>query len=59
MAAIVGVEMVITKLQGKWKVSQNQPPKNQASVISGLRSSDTTESEVMADLVEARAKNAR
>jgi transcriptional regulator len=59
MAAIVGVEMVITKLQGKWKVSQNQPPKNQASVTSGLRSSDTTESEVMADLVEARAKNAR
>lgn len=58
MAAIVGVEMVITKLQGKWKVSQNQPPKNQASVISGLRSSDIPESQVMADLVEARAKNA-
>lgn len=33
---IVGFELVITRLSGKWKVSQNQPPKNRASVIEGL-----------------------
>jgi transcriptional regulator len=35
--AIVGIEMVITKLIGKWKVSQNQPVQNQAGVVKGLR----------------------
>lgn len=59
MAAIVGVEMVITKLRGKWKVSQNQPAQNQIGVISGLKASNLPESEAMAALVEARAKNAR
>ncbi|EIC30323.1 FMN-binding negative transcriptional regulator [Methylomicrobium album] len=59
MAAIVGVEMVITKLLGKWKVSQNQPTQNQASVISGLRASGLPESEAMVALVESGTKNAR
>lgn len=59
MAAIVGVEMVITKLLGKWKVSQNQPTQNQVSVISGLKASSIPESEAMAALVEARTNNAR
>lgn len=59
MAAIVGVEMVITKLRGKWKVSQNQPTQNQIGVILGLKASNLPESEAMAALVESRAKNAR
>jgi transcriptional regulator len=59
MAAIVGVEMVITKMLGKWKVSQNQPEQNQGSVISGLKASGLLESEVMAALVETRAENTR
>lgn len=33
---VVGIEMIITRLSGKWKVSQNQPPQNQRSVIQGL-----------------------
>jgi transcriptional regulator len=37
MAAVVGIEIVITRLLGKWKVSQNQPAQNQAGVIQGLR----------------------
>lgn len=56
MAAIVGVEMVITKLLGKWKVSQNQPEKNQIGVIAGLKERGTPQSEAMAALVESRAK---
>lgn len=59
MAAIVGVEMVITKVLGKWKVSQNQPTRNQVGVISGLKASGVPESEAMAALVEEVAKNAR
>lgn len=59
MAAIVGVEMVITKMFGKWKVSQNQPTQNQVGVISGLKASGLLESQAMAALVETGATNAR
>lgn len=58
MAAIVGVELVIAKMLGKWKVSQNQPTQNQFGVISGLKASGLPESEAMAALVEAKAKDA-
>ncbi|MGR9052251.1 MAG: FMN-binding negative transcriptional regulator [Gammaproteobacteria bacterium] len=58
MAAIVGVEMVVTKLFGKWKVSQNQPTQNRIGVIAGLKARGIPESEAMAALVEAGAKNA-
>lgn len=59
MAAIVGVEMVITRLIGKWKVSQNQPSQNQVSVVAGLKASGLPDALAMAALVEAGAKNAR
>jgi transcriptional regulator len=35
--AIVGVQMVIERLEGKWKVSQNQPVSNREGVIAGLQ----------------------
>jgi transcriptional regulator len=46
--SIVGIEMKITKLLGKWKVSQNQPLENQLSVIKGLKDNQQQD---MADLV--------
>ena len=54
--AIVGIEMVITRLSGKWKVSQNQPPQNQASVIQGLNASEQIGATTMAALVNAGVK---
>ena len=50
--SIVGIEIVITRLTGKWKVSQNQPAGNQAGVVRGLRASGTTDALAMADLIE-------
>jgi len=35
--AVVGIEISITRLEGKWKVSQNQPPRNRAGVVQGLK----------------------
>jgi transcriptional regulator len=55
--AIAGIEMTITKLQGKWKLSQNQPARNQAGVIDGLLSNGTQEALLMADLVSKAARN--
>lgn len=37
LGQIVGIELRISRLSGKWKVSQNQPAANRASVEQGLR----------------------
>lgn len=36
LAAIVGIEIPITRLAGKWKVSQNRPAADRAGVAAGL-----------------------
>jgi transcriptional regulator len=36
LKAIVGVELAITGIEGKWKVSQNQPAENQIGAAEGL-----------------------
>jgi transcriptional regulator len=55
--AIVGIEIVITKLQGKWKLSQNQPPRNRAGVIAGLESVGTEQALDMAESIAKAEKN--
>ncbi len=51
LAAIVGIEIGITALSGKWKTSQNQPEANRAGVVAGLRASGTDNADGMAALV--------
>ena len=51
LAAIVGIEIGITELEGKWKTSQNQPQANRAGVVAGLRSLGTADALQTADLV--------
>ena len=53
MGVIIGIEIVITRLSGKWKVNQNQPPENQKSVIEGLKESDLRNAEPMRDLISS------
>jgi len=48
LGAIVGIEISINRLIGKWKVSQNQPAANQASLITAL------DGRPMADLIRQR-----
>lgn len=59
LESIVGFEIVITRLTGKWKASQNQPAQNQAGVIEGLTNSNLPDAAEMAKLVAASAKNPR
>ncbi|MGA8863907.1 MAG: FMN-binding negative transcriptional regulator [Gallionella sp.] len=56
-ATIVGFEIVITRMSGKWKVSQNQPAQNLSGVIAGLGNSGLRDAAGMAALVAAAAKN--
>ena len=55
IAAVIGIEIVISSLSGKWKVSQNQPPQNQAGIIDGLDKVQLPDSASMAALVKANA----
>ena len=51
LTAIVGIEITITELKGKWKISQNQPLANRAGVVAGLRQQGTADALAMAELV--------
>lgn len=37
LRAVVGIEIVITRLVGKWKVSQNRPAADKPGIVAGLR----------------------
>ncbi|HXF26565.1 MAG TPA: FMN-binding negative transcriptional regulator [Bryobacteraceae bacterium] len=56
LKAIMGIEMPIERLEGKWKASQNRSDADRAGVIVGLDQMDTPESIEMARLVEERLK---
>jgi len=51
LQAIVGIEIPLTRLVGKWKVSQNRPTADQLGVVAGLMSRADEQSKAMAALV--------
>ena len=51
--AIVGIEIRLTRIEGKWKVSQNRTRHDRLGVINGLRAQGGEASLKMAELVEA------
>jgi transcriptional regulator len=51
VGAIVGLEIPIARLIGKWKVSQNRPPHDRAGVVDGLLEEGPDSGAAMADLV--------
>jgi transcriptional regulator len=54
LAAIVGIEIPITRLTGKWKVSQNRNQNDRAGVSAGLRTEIATpDASAMAEMVTA------
>lgn len=54
LAQIVGIEIPITRLSGKWKVSQNRPADDRAGVVDGLQSEADAQAQAMAALVARR-----
>ncbi len=57
ISRIVGIEIPLSKIQGKWKVSQNRPLADRLGVAAGLQSRATEESRAMAELVMQRARS--
>ena len=56
LRAIVGIEIQLTRLIGKWKTSQNRPAADQKGVLAGLRESGDAVAQAMAAAVERNAK---
>jgi transcriptional regulator len=54
VAAVVGLEIPIARLVGKWKVSQNRPGPDREGVIQGLTGDGDAAALAMADLVRQR-----
>jgi transcriptional regulator len=53
MRAIVGVEIVIADIRGKWKASQNRNEADRAGVVAGLREMGDAQALAMARVVGA------
>lgn len=54
LEAIVGIEIPVVQLQGKWKVSQNRPEADRAGVIDGLVRRGDAQALAMAELVAGK-----
>jgi transcriptional regulator len=55
MKGIVGFELALTRLEGKWKASQNRSERDRLAVAEKLGELDTEESRAMKALVDRRA----
>lgn len=54
LGAIVGIEIALTKLIGKWKVSQNRPATDRDGVVKGLNERDDADSLAIARWVKGK-----
>lgn len=55
--AIVGIEISISSIEAKWKVSQNQPEENQASLIQHLQGSgEVTAANIATEILSHKNK---
>lgn len=55
LGAIVGIEIAISKLFGKWKASQNRPAADRAGVVEALGAATDADSPAMAQLIKERS----
>jgi transcriptional regulator len=52
LKAIVGLELVIDRVEGKTKMSQNQPERNRTGVVAGLGESSAPHDQAVAERVD-------
>jgi transcriptional regulator len=57
LGAIVGIEIALTKLIGKWKVSQNRPVDDRKGVIEGLTEGGDADSAAIAQRVKEKLQS--
>ena len=52
LGAIIGIEIPLTRLLGKWKVSQNRPSVDRDGVVTGLSEMSDSDAQAMSSLVK-------
>lgn len=55
LSAIVGFEITVQNIIGKWKMSQNQTEENRTGVVNGLSASPDTRAKALASIMEEQA----
>ena len=55
LKGIVGLELHIARLEGKWKMSQNRPAADQRGAIDGLEATGRAAEQAVADVMRARS----
>jgi transcriptional regulator len=53
LKGIVGIELPLTRLEGKWKLSQNRPEADRAGTVAGLEGKGDADSRVVASAMSA------
>jgi len=53
LGAIVGFEIDVDRLEGKWKLNQNHPLEHREQIIRGLRETGRQDERQVAELMEA------
>lgn len=53
LGAIVGFEIDIERLEGKWKLNQNHPVERRERIIAGLQNTDRPDEMAIAELIRA------
>ena len=56
LSNIVGLEIEISRLEGKWKMSQNRPEADRAGVAAGLRGSESPADREVSRIVEEQSR---
>jgi transcriptional regulator len=59
LGAIVGIEILISRIEGKWKVSQNKADAERAGVADGLAQLADPQAQAMSELVAESLANKR
>ena len=54
LKAIVGFELRVTRIEGRWKMSQNRPPEDIDGVVEGLGASDRAMDRAVSAIVDER-----
>jgi transcriptional regulator len=57
LGAIVGIEVTIERIEGKFKLSQNHPARNREGVITGLRERGATGDAELAALMATQQES--
>jgi transcriptional regulator len=53
LRGIVGVELAIERLEGKWKLGQNRNDKDRQGMVEGLRGDEDPDARALAELMES------